>query len=44
MGPLELPEAIAHGGVRAPFRFPDGTIADLVLTPDGWHRRSRRRR
>ena len=43
MGPLELPEAIAHGGVRAPFSFPDGTIADLVLTPDGWRSRSRRR-
>lgn len=42
MAPLELPEAIAHGGVRAPFSFPDGTIADLVLAPDGWRRRSAR--
>jgi hypothetical protein len=42
LGPLALPEAHAHGGVRAPFVFPDGTIADLVLTPAGWARRPAR--
>ena len=31
LGPLELPEVIAHTGVRAPFAFPDGTVSDLVL-------------
>jgi hypothetical protein len=40
LGPIALREAVAHTGVRAPFVFPDGTIADLVLTADGW--RSRR--
>ena len=35
-GPLELPVARAHTGVRAPFAFPDGSSSDLVLTPDGW--------
>ena len=39
-GPLELPEAVAHTGVRAPFRFPDGSTSDLVLTPTGWRRRA----
>lgn len=38
--PVALSEAYAHGNVRAPFAFPDGTISDWVLTPDGW--RSRR--
>jgi hypothetical protein len=33
---LELPDAYAHTGLRAPFAFPDGTYADWVLTPDGW--------
>ena len=33
---LELPDAYAHTGLRAPFAFPDGTRADWVLTPDGW--------
>ena len=37
---LELPDAYAHTGLRAPFAFPDGSRADWVLTPDGW--RSRR--
>lgn len=41
MGPLMLPEAVAHTGVRAPFAFPDGSISDLVLTPGGWARRVR---
>jgi len=40
LGPIPLPEVVAHTGVRAPFAFPDGTTLDLVLTPDGW--RSRR--
>jgi hypothetical protein len=38
-GPLPLPDAVAHTGVRAPFRFPDGTSSDLVLTRTGWSRR-----
>ncbi len=42
MGPLLLPEAVAHTGVRAPFRFPDGSSSDLVLTRSGWRRRARR--
>jgi hypothetical protein len=36
LAPVEVPEAFAHTGVRAPFAFPDGSIADWVLTPDGW--------
>ena len=36
--PVELPDAFAHTGLRAPFAFPDGTVADWVLTPDGWRR------
>ena len=35
-GRLALPDAFAHTGLRAPFAFPDGTVADWVLTPDGW--------
>lgn len=35
-GPVELPVAVAHTGARAPFRFPDGAVLDLVLTSDGW--------
>ena len=31
-----LPEAFAHTGLRAPFAFPDGSVVDWVLTPDGW--------
>lgn len=41
LGPLELPDAMAHTGVRAPFVFPDGSVIDWVLTAQGW--RSRRR-
>ena len=33
---VELPEAFAHTGLRAPFAFPDGSVADWVLTPGGW--------
>jgi hypothetical protein len=40
LGPLLLPEAVAHTGVRAPFAFPDGTASDLVLSPRGWNRRA----
>ena len=43
-GPLTLPEAVAHTGVRAPFTFPDGSVSDLVVTPEGWARRADRRR
>ena len=38
LGPVALPDAFAHTGLRAPFAFPDGTVADWVLTPDGWRR------
>ncbi len=41
-GPLTLPEVRAHSGVRAPFAFPDGSVSDLVLTPEGWARRAAR--
>ncbi len=37
--PVDVPVAYAHTGVRAPFAFPDGTVADWVLTPDGWRAR-----
>lgn len=40
--PLELAPAVAHAAVRAPFHFPDGSVADWVLTPDGWRERRRR--
>lgn len=43
-GPIALPSVVAHTNVRAPFRFPDGSTTDLVLTPDGWCERDRRRR
>ncbi len=36
---LPLPEAVAHTGLRAPFRFPNGTTADWVLTSSGWRSR-----
>ena len=36
LAPVQIPEAYAHGGVRAPFAFPDGTTSDWALTPDGW--------
>ena len=39
LGPVALPTARAHTGVRAAFAFPDGTQADLVLTPEGWRAR-----
>ena len=40
LGPLDLPDAYAHTGLRAPFAFPDGEVVDLVLTPDGWRSRA----
>lgn len=39
LGPLELPDAYAHTGRRAPFAFPDGTAVDWVLSPDGFRAR-----
>lgn len=39
LDPVPLPVAHAHLGLRAPFRFPDDSISDLVLTPSGWCRR-----
>lgn len=44
MGPLNLPTATAHAGVRSPFVFPDATVSDLVLTSSGWAHRSSRGR
>jgi hypothetical protein len=38
LGPAAVPDAFAHTGLRAPFAFPDGTVADWVLSPDGWRR------
>lgn len=32
---LDTREAVAHLGPRLPFRFPDDTVRDLVLTPSG---------
>lgn len=43
LDPVEPPHAFAHSGVRAPFAFPDGTITDWVLTPEGWRRRPEQR-
>lgn len=31
---------LAHLDARIPFRFPDGSVLDLVATPEGWARRS----
>lgn len=39
LGPLPLPVAHAHSGIRAPFGSADGSVLDLVLTPDGWQTR-----
>ena len=40
LGPLALPDAYAHADARVVFAFPDHTVADWALTPDGF--RSRR--
>ena len=40
LGALDLPDAYAHTGLRAPFAFPSGEIVDWVLTPDGWRSRA----
>lgn len=40
LDPIVFPRVVAHTGLRAPFAFPDGATADLVLTARGW--RSRR--
>ena len=39
MGPITVPLASAHTGLRAPFAFPNDTAIDLVVTPSGWFRR-----
>ena len=39
MGPIAVPIASAHTGLRAPFAFPNDTMIDLVVTPSGWRRR-----
>ena len=36
LGPVPLPVARAHTGVRAPFLLPDGVRLDWVLTAQGW--------
>jgi hypothetical protein len=40
LGPVEVEPIVAHTGLRAAFEFPDGSVADWVLSPLGW--RSRR--
>ncbi len=39
LGPIPVPVASAHTGLRAPFAFPDDSEVDLVVTPTGWRRR-----
>ncbi len=39
LGPIPVPLASAHAGLRAPFAFPNDTEIDLVITPSGWCRR-----
>lgn len=38
--PVPLPPVFAHLGLRAPFRLPDSSVLDVVLTADGWRGRS----
>ena len=40
--PSSSPTVVAHTGLRAPFAFPDGTVADWVVSPSGWARRRAR--
>jgi hypothetical protein len=42
LAPVPNTSVVAHTALRAPFGFPDGTLVDWVVTPNGW--RSRRRR
>ncbi|MEM9040580.1 MAG: hypothetical protein AAGD33_11845 [Actinomycetota bacterium] len=42
LSPLAVPRANAHLDARAPFRFPDGSVLDWVVTPDGWRNRPSR--
>ena len=39
---LTPPGVVAHTGLRAPFAFPDGSVADWVVTPWGWRARGPR--
>lgn len=41
LGPVPLPAARAHTGVRVPVALPDGTVLDWVLTAQGWCSRRR---
>jgi len=41
MPALALPAVVAHTGLRAPFAFPVGDVADWVLTRAGWCSRPR---
>jgi hypothetical protein len=39
LGPVVVASVVAHTGLRAPFAFPDGAVADWVLSPQGWRSR-----
>ena len=39
LGPVLLPPAGPHNGLRVPFVFPDGAVTDWMVTPDGWMER-----
>lgn len=41
LDPITLETVVVHTGLRAPFAFPDGTVSDWVLLPDGWRTRHR---
>lgn len=40
LGPVEVSGVRAHTGLRAPFAFPDGAVADWVLSRTGWAARA----
>ncbi len=42
LAPVAVPTVVAHTGLRAPFAFPDGSVADWVVSPSGWARRRAR--
>jgi hypothetical protein len=42
LDPVALATVVAHTGLRAPFAFPDGSVADWVVSPSGWARRRAR--